>query len=59
MTCDLIYTYVQWNPVYPDALGPGCVQNSGFSKFSSQASYTCNYAISTYNEIQANNLPSV
>ena len=37
---------VQWDPIYLNPLGPGCVHNSGFPGSSSQASYACINAIS-------------
>ena len=46
MPCICEIKYEVWDPVYPDALGPGCVHNPGFSGSLSQASYTCNCAIS-------------
>ena len=36
---------VQWDPVYLNLLGPGCIHSSGFLGSLSQALYTCINAI--------------
>ena len=48
----LKYSCIQWDPVYPNPPGLGCVHNPDFWV---SIIYTCICTISSYNGIQANN----